>query len=224
MSDTEALRPDWLGALDDEERRSLEERMLRRRFKRGETIVAQGDPSTNLYLIDAGHAAVKVATPQGDSLTTAVLGPGSGFGEAAQLLEDESRMATVVALDQVAVRILPGKVFADLRARVPAVDTALARLLAARLRDVSDRFAEITFESVQRRCGRRLVELADTFSDGSEAGAVIPITQDDLAGLVGASRPTINQIVGGLAEEGLVSLRRGEIRVPDRRRLRAHVR
>jgi CRP-like cAMP-binding protein len=214
----------WLTALSDEERRSIEARMLPRRFRRGEVVVAQGDPSTNVYLLDAGHVAVKVATPHGDTITTAVLGPGSGFGEVAQFVEDESRMATVVALDDVAVRILPGRVFAELRARVPAVDTALAQLIAGRLRDISDRFAEITSESVQRRCGRRLVELAEMFGDGRAHGAVIPVTQDDLASLVGASRPTVNQIVGGFAAEGLVSLRRGEIAVPDVPRLRSHVR
>jgi len=214
----------WLDVVPEEERRALEPRFLVRRYRRGETIVAQGEPSTNVYLIDSGHAAVRIATPFGETVTTTVLGPRTGFGEVAHLTREETRSASVVALDDVVVRLLPGRVFEEVRGRIPEIAEALAVGLAERLRDLSDRFSELALESVQRRCGRRIVELATLFSEGGPAAVVIPLTQEDLAGIVGATRPTINQVLGHLAAEGLVVIRRGVIEVPDRRRLAEHVR
>ena len=47
------------------------------------------------------------------------------------------------------------------------------------------------------------------------------LTQEDLAGLAGTTRPTVNAILRRLADGGLVSLGRGRIEVPDLPRLAA---
>jgi CRP/FNR family cyclic AMP-dependent transcriptional regulator len=213
----------WYEALPDEEWATLQRRLLPRRHRRGEAILTQGDPSANVYVLDAGHVAVRVATPSGDAITTAVLGPGDTFGELAQLSDDETRMASVMALDSVAVRIVPSRLFAELRARFAELDGALARQLAHQLRELSEHFAEATYETVQRRCGLRLLDLAGMFGDGTNA-AIIPITQEDLAGLVGAARPTVNQVLSMLSGEGLVHVQRGQIELPDLTRLRRFLR
>jgi CRP-like cAMP-binding protein len=44
---------------------------------------------------------------------------------------------------------------------------------------------------------------------------VIALTQDDLAGLAGATRPTVNQVLQRLASQGIVTLHRGSITVRD---------
>lgn len=214
----------WIDAVPAAERSALDARFITRTHARGDVIVAQGDPSTNVYLLDVGHVAIRVATPHGESVTTTVLGPGSGFGEISSLTAEETRTASVIALDDVTVRILPSRVFVELRERIPAVTTAIAETLAERVSSLSERFSELAFESVQRRCGRRIVELADLFADGAATHAVIPLTQEDLAGIVGATRPTVNQVMGQLAQDGLIRLHRGVIEVPDRQRLRAYVR
>lgn len=213
----------WLEVLPENERARIEPSFLRRTFKRGETVLLQGEPSANVYVVDSGHAAVKVSTPHGESLTVAVLGPHSSFGEIAALTEDEIRTSTVVALDALAVRVLPHRVFDELRRRVPAVDTAIAQSLARRLQSLSDRMAEATFESVQRRVGLRLVELADSFAESSTS-ASLPLTQDDLAGIVGATRPTVNQVIGTLVTAHLVTVRRGHLDIPDVSALRRYIR
>jgi CRP/FNR family cyclic AMP-dependent transcriptional regulator len=213
----------WLEALSDDERARIEPSFLRRTFKRGETVLLQGEPSANVYVIDQGHAAVKVATPHGESITVTVLGPRSSFGEIAALTATETRTATIVALDALTVRVLPHRVFDEVRRRTPGVDTAIAISLAARLQDVSNRIAEATFETVQRRCGLRLLELADSFAAGA-ASATLPLTQDDLAGIVGATRPTVNQVIGTLVAAHLVEVSRGRIDIPDVAALRRYIR
>jgi CRP-like cAMP-binding protein len=124
----------------------------------------------------------------------------------------------------VTVRVLPGSAFDDVRHREPEIDRALLRSMAARLDDLSARLAEASYETVQRRCEHRLVELAESFAAPGGTSASIPLTQEDLAGVVGATRPTINQVLGALADQRLLTVSRGRIDVPDIEALRRHAR
>lgn len=91
------------------------------------------------------------------------------------------------------------------------------------MRGLNDRLLEALYVPVERRVLRRLAELTRIY--GSEDGeVVIPLTQEDLAGLVGATRPTINQVLRSLESKGMVTLTRGKTIVVDREALIARAR
>ena len=70
------------------------------------------------------------------------------------------------------------------------------------------------YESLDRRVYRRLLELARAY--GAADGTVtIPLSQTQLADLVGATRPSVNQVLHRLAELHVVSLGRSRIEVLD---------
>jgi hypothetical protein len=72
------------------------------RLRRGATLVAQGDPGNELYLLLDGILAVEI-----DGRTVAELGPGAVVGEVA-LLEDGRRTATLRAVTGCRVAAVPG--------------------------------------------------------------------------------------------------------------------
>lgn len=213
-----------LNELSDEAREELAERSRSMTFKRGETLVHQGEPSSSVYYLTGGHAAVKVGTPHGDSVTVAILTIGDTFGELAHLTDREERTASVVAIDHVAARVLGFREFELLRDRFPEIDKVLLRYLARRIDNLSERLAQATYETVNRRCARRLLETALMFRSAEEDSVEIPLTQEDLGGLAGASRPTINQILGQLNDVMIVSTGRGTITVHSIERLRSYTR
>jgi CRP/FNR family cyclic AMP-dependent transcriptional regulator len=191
----------------------LRDHSITRDFRRGDTLVYQGDPSATVYYMSRGHAAVKVGTPHGETVTVALLSAGDSFGELAHLTGREERTASVVALDDVQARIISEHEFQVQRTRHPEIGEALLTVLAARIDDLSERLAQSIYESVQRRCARRLLEAALLFREGEPDTVSVPITQDDLAGLAGASRPTVNQVLGQLTDSGIVKTSRGSITV-----------
>jgi CRP/FNR family transcriptional regulator, cyclic AMP receptor protein len=87
-------------------------------------------------------------------------------------------------------------------------------LLADRVEALSQRLLETMYESLDRRVFRRLVELAATYGD-SGGTVVIPLSQAQLADLVGATRPSVNQVLQRLADDGTVVLGRSRIEVRD---------
>lgn len=212
---------DWpvLASLTEAERRVLLGAARRRSFARGETLVHEGDPADSVHFIAQGRLAVKASLPSGDSATLSILAPGEYFGELALLRDDSRRSATVVALEPAETLSLAASAFHRLCSAHPQVERALTVLLADRVDQLSGRLLEAMYVGLDRRVFRRLVELASTYGAGGPGPVTIPLTQADLANLVGGTRPTVNQVLQQLADTGVVGLRRGRIDVLDVRAL-----
>ena len=95
----------------------------------GRTIIEEGAPGKEFFVIDSGTAVVK---RNGRKIAT--LGPGSAFGELA-LLDGGTRTATVVAETDLSVLILTRPEFAGLLDEVPGLARKLLQGLAGRLRE-----------------------------------------------------------------------------------------
>jgi len=188
-------------------------------FDRGEVIVHEGDPGESLHLVRRGRLGVRVSRPSGESLTLNVLSPGDAFGELAAMGQGHRRTASVVAFEPAETLSLSGVAFRALCQQHPAVERLVIRLLVERVDQLSQRLIEASYVPVDQRLFRRLSELCDIYGRG-QPGTVIPLTQDDLAGLAGASRPTVNQVLQGLYAEGVIELGRRRLRVLDPARLR----
>ncbi|HQR28662.1 MAG TPA: Crp/Fnr family transcriptional regulator [Nocardioides sp.] len=187
-----------------------------RTFARNEVVCHEGDPADSLHLVEHGHLAVHAGLASGATATFTILAPGDYFGELALLREDRRRTATVTALEQSRTRSVSAAAFEALVARNPRVERVLTSLLADRVEALSRRLLETMYESVDRRVYRRLLELAHSYGAQSQDGVVtIPLSQAQLADLVGAARPSVNQVLRRLADAQVLSLGRSRIDVLD---------
>jgi CRP/FNR family cyclic AMP-dependent transcriptional regulator len=203
-----------LAGLEEGTRRRLAEGAQGRRFRRGEVVFHEGDAANCMYLLMSGHVSVGVTTPLGDSAVFTVLGPGALFGELALLVGSAARSATVRALDAVeAMRFAADRVTL-LRRTDPALDRFLVGLLADYLTRQDARLLEALYVPVEKRVLRRLLALGRLYGSGN-AGTVVPLTQDVLAGVAGSTRPTTNQVLRTAEAAGLIRLGRGSVRIED---------
>jgi CRP-like cAMP-binding protein len=214
-----------LSPLSADERARVLAAASARRFDRNDIVFHEGDPGESLHLVRSGRLAVRVSTPAGDSATLSVLSPGDAFGELALLDGGRRRTATVVALEASETLSLSRSAFDELRRTHPAIEQVLVQALARRVEDLSRALLEALYVPVDRRVVRRLLDLAGTYGGEVAAGTpvVIPITQDDLAGMAGTTRPTTNQVLQRLADEGVLGLGRGRIELIDVPALRRKV-
>lgn len=186
----------------------------RRRFGRNEVVFHQDDPADTLHLIARGRFASRLTTSLGDTVTLSVQGPGDAFGELALVEAGASRSTSVVALEPGETYAVASDDFDRLRRQYPSVNEVLVRLLAQRLRRQGELLVEALFVSVETRVLRRLSELADLYGGGAP-GTEVPLTQEDIAGLAGTSRATVNRVLRSEAKRGTVELRRGKTSVLD---------
>jgi CRP-like cAMP-binding protein len=206
---------DWplLRSLDDVQRAQVLAATQRRTFRRSQTVFHEGDPGDTLHLLQKGHVAIRVATSPTEFATIRVLAPGQWFGEMA-LISDEPRMASVVALEAVETRTLHRDDFVALATRQPALERVLLDAMTAEVRRLSVALAEAMYLPVTKRLPRLLLSMAATY--GSDT---VPLTQDDLAGLCGATRQTVNQLLAEMQADDVISVGRGKVLLLDRDRL-----
>lgn len=222
MATTDAATPArWplLASLPEPQVRELLALARRRRFDRHEVIFHEGDPGDSVHLINRGRVALRVTTPLGDTVTLRILGPGAIFGELA-LLDPAPRNATVVALERTETLALHRDHFAELRRHHPDVDRILIDSLVAEVRRLSIQLLEALYVPVPRRVELRLIDLVQQYGNDQAEPVDIPLTQEDIAELCGASRTTVNKVLRDLEVEGLVAMSRGHVRIPDPQQLR----
>jgi CRP/FNR family transcriptional regulator, cyclic AMP receptor protein len=204
-----------LDGLDDAEVQALLSIARRRRFARGEVVFHEQDPADTLHLIDKGRFVVRVGTPLGDTAILAILGPGDMFGELS-LLGDAGarRTATVAALEQGETRSVHRLDFDRLRSTHPRTADVLIAILAGQVRRLSRYLLEALYVPADKRVLRRLLEIGALYDD-RDGPAVVPLTQEDLAGLAGTSRATVNRVLREEEARGSVQLGRGRTTLLD---------
>jgi CRP/FNR family transcriptional regulator, cyclic AMP receptor protein len=165
-------------------------------------------------LIAKGHVALRNSTPLGDIVTLAVAGPGDFFGELVIVSPRSGRNATAVALDAAETLTLHRDQLETLRREYAAIDRLLLDVLAMQIRRMSLLLSDALYLPVEKRVLKRLLEVASTYGDGAPA-TVIPLTQEDLAGLAGTTRPSANKVLRAAQDAGLISMSRGQVRILD---------
>jgi CRP/FNR family transcriptional regulator, cyclic AMP receptor protein len=214
---------DWpiFDALSEQDRVAVLAATRRRQFARREVLCHEGDPVEVMYLIETGRVAVRVTNEQGDTVTVATFGKGAIVGEMALVGEQTERTATIVAIEPTDTWMLSRVAFNRLRVDHRSVDRFLVQLLAGHVKTLASQLLEALYVPVRHRVVRRLLELYNDQQAGPDGVPIaLSITQDDLAGLVGATRPTVNQVLRSLESEHALRLYRGRIEVLDQSALR----
>jgi CRP-like cAMP-binding protein len=198
--------------IEEDRARALLATARRRRYRRGDSVFHEGDPGDSVHLIDKGFVAVRVTTPSGDVATLRILRAGQHFGDLAGL-GNGRRSATIAALDKVETLEISIAKLNEFAEQHRSVDRAITRMLANQVRSLSNSLLEAMYLPVPRRLARRLLELHEIY------GAEIPLTQDDLAGLSGTTRQSVNQLLSEWRDAGAIDLGRSRITVLDTARL-----
>lgn len=204
-----------LEGLPEEEVRRVLSMARRRRFARNEVVFHRGDPADGVDLIAKGRFAVRIVTPLGDTAILSILGPGELFGEIALVSDDAERGATLVALEPAETLSVHRIDFEGLRARHPETADVVISVLAGQIRRLSEHLVEALYVPADRRVLRRVLELAAVYGGDDGGVTLIPLNQEDIAGLAGTSRATVNKVLRDAEGRGELRLERGRTVVLD---------
>jgi len=213
MTDALASVPLFAG-LDAAGLADLARGMRVRRFRRGETVFHVGDPGDALFIVMAGSIKITLPADTGDEAILATLRSGDFFGELA-LLDGAPRSATAVAIEPTETYVLSRDGFRELIASQAQMREALLATLAAEVRRLTNHVEELHFLDITGRLASRLVRLAaEGGSTRLPDGAIRlagPLTQGDLAAMIGCTRQSVNKLLGMFTDDGLIRLDRDSI-------------
>ncbi|WP_199547353.1 Crp/Fnr family transcriptional regulator [Streptomyces sp. N35] len=169
-------------------------------------LVRQHEPSSHVLLILDGWTKVTAAASNGYEALLALRGPGDIVGESAALT-GRPRSATVTALEPVRAVALEHERFKDFLGDFPQVSFRLLGLTADRTRAADHRRLEFASMSVRERFAALLLDLARTHGRRTDQGIelAIPLSKQELAGSVGASREMVQRLLKDLRERRAVT-------------------
>lgn len=195
----------WLRDLSASELALLQRGAKRTRFETGATILAPCARPRCIFVLESGLVRLYRVAPGGGETSFGYVAPGDLFGEVATF-EDFAHEGFAQAMSDSVVWSLDRAAFESLVTQRPALLFAIARQLAQRVRHAEARVEDLVFQSVRARVERTLRDLAQRFGrrDGERIVIDVPLTQSELAKRVGATRQTVNQSLGELAEAGVI--------------------
>ena len=186
---------------------AVAERTRRRTFASGITLYHQDMPGVTLYIVESGCIRLYSVGRTGQELTLEVLGAGDVLGELS-LLDRQPHSVTAITLTPTIVWLLHQKDVEEFIEIYPGLNKALVRLLVTRVRAITQQIEAMAFQDVQGRLAYEILNLSQRHGqpNGSQVDIRIPLTQVDLAAMVGATRESVNKALTTLRSLGLVKV------------------
>lgn len=198
---------------DEDDHRRLADAVDRVELIRNDIVFEEGSEADACYVVTDGRIAISNKSVDGRESMVALMERGDLFGEMG-LFDGLGRSAEARALEQSRVLRIPYDVLRSLWEDKPELLWSVVRLLSQRIRATDEALADSFFLDVTGRTAKHLLELA-----GDRDDFEIPITQEELAGLVGASRERVNKAIASFLRLGWIEQNERQYRILKRREL-----
>jgi len=169
-------------------------------LQRGDLVFDEGDPAEQMFVMRSGRVAISKRSADDKISIVALMEAGDLFGEMS-LFDGEHRSAGARALEPTELVVVPFAPLTQLFGERPTLLWPLVRLLCRRVRATDATLADSLFLDVAGRTAKRLLELS-----GGEDEFALPVTQEELAGMVGASRERVNKALASFVRLGWLTV------------------
>lgn len=184
-----------------------------RTYNRGDVLFTEGDEPSELFVVVSGRVAIANKSIDGRESVIALMERGDLFGEM-PLFDGLARSAEARALEHSEAIAIPYAPLKGLYESQPELLWNVVSLLATRLRSTDEALADSVFLDVTGRTAKRLLELAGDADEFS-----LPVTQEELAGMVGASRERVNKAIASFVRLGWIEQADRRYRITNREQL-----
>jgi CRP/FNR family transcriptional regulator, cyclic AMP receptor protein len=199
--------------LQAEDRRAVVQEMRELVFDANQAIFARGDVGKDIYFVMSGRVRLSVLTPEGRELSFAHAEAGHIFGEIS-VLDGGTRTADATAVTKVQALGLSKPSLQRLMQTRPIVNEGVIKFLCNRVREADQQLEGIALYPIETRLARFFLTAAKQKGPVKEGGHVVldlPISQSELALLIGASRPKVNAALAILESNKAIIKSDGQI-------------
>lgn len=194
-----------LGAMNPEDREDLLSLGTRREFQPGMLLVHEGDWTTDAFVLLDGFVKVTGSGADGHVVLLSIRTGGDIIGELAAL-DGQARSASAQAATVVTALAVGQRAFLSFLARRPAAALLVHRSIAAKLRLATRHRIDVGGARLVIRIARVIDNLAGSYgTEGADGLQIeVPLSQTDLASLVGAAEPSVQRELSRLRREKIL--------------------
>lgn len=206
---------DIFADLDEREMDALAAAAPMKTYPAGALIYTPHQPLEALFILKRGRIRIFRVSSDGRALTTAVINPGTIFGEMV-IVGQQMHDSFAEALDEVVVCVMSKADVQRLLLGDRRIAARIAETLGRRLAELEHRLSDAVFKSVPERLAGTLAVMGSSRQPRPLArGVQVHLTHEQPAALAGTSRETTTKILDEFAEQGLIRLGRGRITILD---------
>jgi CRP-like cAMP-binding protein len=214
MADADLLtRVDLFAELAPIELAHISDAAERRELRRGDVLFEENDEPDELFVVLSGRIALANKSIDGRESVVALMEAGDVFGEM-PLFDGLGRSTGARALEPCDLVAIPYAPVQEVFEQRPELLWSVVAMLSGRIRAMDAALADSVFLDVTGRTAKRLLEVA-----GEDDEFVLPVTQEELAGMVGASRERVNKAIAAFVRLGWIEQSDRRYRITNRPQL-----
>jgi CRP/FNR family cyclic AMP-dependent transcriptional regulator len=189
--------------------------------RRFASLYAEGSPAENMYFLESGLVKTFKRNEESKEIILEIVIPGELFGWQALGPERQCEVSAEI-LHEGIIHVIPREVILQCCTARPDLWRLLAAALLNAKRQLERKIELLCLHDVEYRILYFVGQLAETIGSVADDHArSIPLSQGELASLIGATRETTSTTLNTLARRGLLRLGRRELTVPSMDVLRA---
>lgn len=194
----------------------VDEIAVHRVFRKKTIIFLEGAEKEAIYFILDGLVKAYKTDLEGHEQIVSLLQTGDMFPHTG-FFDEKPYPATTKALVDTHVLTVPIHAFQQLMMEMPPLVFRLIDVMGDKIRELQEKLQHLTGHDVNDRLVYLLTQFADKYgqADGSEVRIELPVTNQELAGLIGTSRETVNRLLNQLKKMRILNTRRSEILILD---------
>ena len=175
-----------------------------KRFLKKQRIFFDGDPVQQVVLLLSGSVKMTQFGSTGAEVILRLNRSGDVLGGFGNALKDR-QCCTAETLEDCCALVWESASFGPLTDRFPVLRRNVSRILEERLRDMEERFREVSTENVASRVSSQLVRLANQIGKQEADGVHVNLSQQELAQLTGTTLFTVSRLLSQWKKEGTVT-------------------
>ena len=212
-NDMETLRSrlatplDFLAQLSSAQKDNLDRIGKKRVFAKNDFVFKAGQNDQNVYVLNRGRVKLFGSSPEGRDVLLWFSLVGEIFG-LAECLQEKSRQIYARAAEPCEVLCIAHAPFKAWLAAQPDVALSLMKILTIRMRELGQRFLSLANGNIQMEIAQLLVRLGATYgrSAGQYVHLGIPLTEQDIADMIGSSRQGVSTCLAIMKREGIIDI------------------
>jgi len=179
-------------------------------FEKGATVFLRGSPTELIYWLRKGFVKLHLPYANGNRILVAIARPGEPLGMV-ENVDVEGRSHQILeaqALTKCSVGLVTREYMMNLLRKLDGeIVLQLLHNLHATWSALFERYAEFIGLSFRERLEVVFKDLGGRFGIDDKRGTLIilELNQDDLAEMIGSSRPMVSKLVGDMSREGLLA-------------------
>lgn len=200
----------------EEERALFFSKAVRHELKKGASLFSREEQVTNCYYLEKGLVKIYDVTESGKEPILFLRRTGEIFG-LAEIFSDDRRLINAQVIVRSIVYSMDKDTFKELIKQNFSIAERVINVLGNRLRFLGEHISGLTTMTVRERLLRLLLYLLydnfpyDENNWNTKLSAHLPVSQEQMAAMIGSTQPTVSSTLQQMQLEGLFKIIKGNI-------------